>query len=465
MLPPDAARRRSADRLALGLLAAGLAWRVALAVLVAPAWERAAGVGATPDAYPLLAETLVERGTLGYGDAGATPTTVRGPGFPLWLAPAVLAFGTDPRWMGVWGALPGILAGALVAWLAATRHGPLAGWIAGAVAILHPLPSIVAARAMGDDFYAALAAAGAIAWWWALLPGASWAGADTRWRDAVPARVAEGPSALSRDAIRAPAVFLAGALLAGAILTRSTGVLALAACAAYGLARGRRGATALLVGVALVPALAWSARTSRLEGRPVFVHSLVFYNFWIGEGLDRHGPGPAPAGSWSRIVRETWERAGVESPGAPRWYGTLAPREAAAVERALAREASARVLGDPAGYALRVARGIGRFFFQASTVERSRQYLAAVAPVLLLAILGAAGVARRRSGDGLGRLLLAILALHALAYAAILPAARMSVQIYPELAYLAGAGGAFVLHGFRGGKPKTLGTHPPEASS
>jgi len=416
MVPID---RPAAARLALTLLAAGFLWRLALALFLVPAWESAAGVGSTPDAYPLLARSIVEDGTLGYGEAGASPTTVRGPGFPLWLAPAVLVGGTDPRWMGVWGAIPGLLVGSLVGWLAALRHGRAAGWVAGGVALLHPLPSVISARAMGDDFYAALGAAGAIAWWTALRPGRS----PWRW------------------------TAVSGALLAAVVLTRSSGLLVVAACVAFAVTLrgpGRAGPQAApvlaLVVLALAPAVVWSVRTSRLEGRPVFVHSLLFYNFWIGEGMDRYGPGDAPGGAWGRIVQETYARGGFATGETPQWYGTLEPREAARLEMALAAEALERIRTDPVGYSLRVAKGIGRFWFQAGTARRSAQYLAAVLPVLVLALVGSAVVLRTR--DDLGRLFLLVLLLHDAAYAAVLPAARMSVQVYPELGYLAGAGAA-----------------------
>jgi hypothetical protein len=278
---------------------------------------------------------------------------------------------------------------------------------------------------MSDDFYAALGAAGAIAWSIALRPG------RPTWRFTA----------------------LAGAALALAVLTRSSGIVLVLVSVAFGLARrgtGRRtAATAALAALALAPAAAWSVRTSLLEGRPVFVHSLVYYNFWIGEGIDRHGTGDPPAGNWGRIVAETYEHAGFDTGGAPRWYTTLAPREVARLETALAAAAATRIRTDPAGYGLRVARGIARFWFQATTARRSAQYLAAVLPVLVVAAVGAVAVLRRSAEappDDLGRLFLAILLAHNLAYAAVLPVARMSVQVYPELAYLAAAGIAVAVH-------------------
>lgn len=413
---------RGAWRLALVFFAAGLALRAALALVVVPAWEAERGVGATPDAYPALAATLLERGALGYGDEGATPTTVRGPAFPAWLVPGILLGGSAPAWMGLWGSLPGLSAGALVVLVAARRHGRLAGIVAGGVALLHPLPAIVSARAMGDDFYAATGVAALLAWWSALHARGS-AGRGL------------GPT------------LAAGALLATHLLARSTGILTLAACVVAWLAsrsRPRPALVVLLVALAVSPALAWSVRTSRLEERPVFVHSLLFYNFWVGEELDRLGPGPPPAGHQGAILDAVERRAGIDRPGPPRFYGTFEPREVAALERELGRQALERVTGDPLGYAARVLRGLWRFWVQAGTTRRTLQYALAVVPVLLVVLVGAVRVLRRGSRDDPGRLLLGVLVLHALAYAAVLPAARLSVQVYPELGYLAGTGAAAI---------------------
>jgi hypothetical protein len=229
------------------------------------------------------------------------------------------------------------------------------------------------------------------------------------------------------------------------VLTRSSGVLLVVVCLAYAWVRrgtaGRVAASILLAVLALAPAALWSIRTSRLEGRPVFVHSLLFYNFWIGEGIDRHGAGDPPAGHWGRIIDETYARAGFDVAGKPRWYITLSPREAAELDTALAAAAAERVRTDPVGYGLRVVRGVGRFWIQGNSARRSAQYAIAVLPVLLLAAVGAAAVVRRSAApDDLGRLWLGVLLLHNAAYAAVLPVVRMSVQVYPELAWLAAAG-------------------------
>lgn len=426
-MTPDS---RTARRSFLAVLVAGLAFRAALAFIVVPAWERSAGVGATPDAYPVLAHAIVDDGTFGYAPEGASPTTVRGPGFPAWLAVSVAAGLDDPRWLALWGGLPGILAGA---WLAAwcTRVWGLAGGlVAGAVAVLHPLPALIASRAMGDDFYAAAGLA-MLALWAAALQ------ARGRGRQ-VGLTVAAGALGGLQTLVRA----------SGALTLCAAGIALWAGPRKQGAARsrGRRAAlAALLAIVALVAPLAWSVRSSRLEGRPVFVHSLAAYNFWIGEGFWRFGAGAPPSGNYPRIVSFALEQAGPEFRQPKFWYASLEPRRAAELDRRLAAAARRRIASRPFDYLARVASGIPTYWFGAQTRARTLQYAVAVVPVLLLATCGI----RRAAAQPLGRMLLVSLVAHNLAYAAVLPAARMSVQVYPALACLAGAGAAAIVDRLR----------------
>jgi hypothetical protein len=397
-----------------GILAAGLLWRLLLAFVLVPMWEARTGVASAPDAYPLLARSLVTEGTLGYAPVGASPTTVRGPGFPAWLAVSVAAGADNPRWLGLWGGLPGLLAGAWLASLLARRWCAIAGIVGGAVAVLHPLPSLIASRVMGDDFYGALGFAALALWTNAL-------GSEDRRRGAVGA-------------------VAAGLLLAVQMLARASGLLTLFVAIVYMLWRGRGKFVlgVILAAVALLPPLGWSIRTSRLEDRPVFVHSLGAYNFWIGEGFDRFGTGKPPSGNYPRIVRFALSQAGPEFEDERFWYAGLEPLRAAELDARLAHAARQRIADDPLGYARRVLEGIPAFWVRAMTTSRTLQYAVAVVPVLLLAALGIRSVLR----DPLGVQLLLVLAAHNLAYAAVFPAARMSVQVYPALAYLAGAGAA-----------------------
>ncbi|MDX1388089.1 MAG: hypothetical protein R3344_02815, partial [Acidobacteriota bacterium] len=323
----------------------------------------------------------------------------------------------DPRWLGLWGSLPGLFAGALVAWLLALRMGLAAGVVGGVVAVAHPLSLFIAARTMGDDFYGAL---GFVALFCLTV-------------------------ALHRAGTRGTLAWtgLAGVLLAAQMLTRATGLLTLVAAVAIAVLRRpvRWRGLAVLVVVALLPPLTWSVRTSLLEGRAVFVHSLAAYNFWVGEGLDRFGAGDATGGHWADITELVLDTAGKRDVDTRRfWYGSLGPREVAEVERVLGRKAIERIRDDPLGYAGRCTRGLGRFWIQAMTRARTLQYVAVVVPVLVLAIIGVVRLRSLHPGrDPLPALLVVYIVLHNIAYAATLPAARLSVQVYLALAYLAGA--------------------------
>jgi hypothetical protein len=414
---PTALERREALRIAWALVASGLLLRIALSIWIVPAWERSVNVLPAPDQYPALARSLLVEHTLGYGPLGATPTTVRGPGFPAWLAVGVVLGGSGTGWLGLWGSLPGVVAtGVLVFWIG-RRFGALAAVVAGCVGALHPLPAFTAARVMGDDFYAALGLLGMFLWWSALQ--------------------------ISAERRAAGLAGVAGLLFAIQTLTRPSGLIALLVAVAFGMWRRPRrpGLIVLLVVVSLAAPLAWSIRSSRLEGRPVFVQSMTAYNFWVGEGLDRLGSSSGPAGRWEEVLRSVRIRAGVPADEAARFrYITLTPREAASMETRLAAEVRRSVVAEPGAFLARWTRGTYHYWFRAQSTQRTRQYLVAALPVLVLAGLGAATLRGGADGIQLLRMLLAYVLLHNLAYAAVLPMARMSVQVYPAVAALAGLG-------------------------
>lgn len=387
------------------MIAVSLAARAAAGIVYVPAWE-SRGIAAFPDRYPVLAASLLDRGEFGYAPEGATPTTARGPGFALWLALGMAAGGRSQGWIALWASLPGALAAGLVARLLLRDAGPAAALVGGLLAGLHPLAVFTSARGMSDEFVGALLLA------------------------ATALALREGEAEHER-ALRSALV--AGALLAVAILARATAILALVAIAAAWIVKGKnKRALALLAAVALLPPLAWSVRSSALEGRPVFVHSLAAYNWWCGEVLETRGLA-IRRGETSRAMIETIVAKGeVGRDRARFWYGTLAPRETASMERALAAAAVERVREDPFAYAVRVLRGTAWFWIRGETRERTLQYAALVLPVLALAAVGAV---RGRMG-----LAAAIVLLHVLAYAAVYPSARMAMQVWPLVAWMAGRG-------------------------
>ena len=255
--------------------------------VVVPRLERAENVGSSPDDYAGLARCLASEGTLGFPPC-ASPTTLRGPGFPAWLVPVA---SLSDRAVAFWGAIPAILIGGfLVAWCE-RRFGLVAAIVAGVV-LLHPLPVFMSARGLSDETMGVLAVAGIV---------------------------------LAIDRRTLPAALCLGA----AMLVRANAAIALAALP-FAIPAWRR--VAPIAALALLPPLAWSVRSSALEGRPVFVHSLAAYSFWIGEFIDDNGGSYSPA-DWSRMHLEIARRGGIEPPD-NFWYGNLTPRETARLEGA-----------------------------------------------------------------------------------------------------------------------------------
>ena len=419
---PD--RRRA--QVVLLVLLAGLAVRAAAALALKPAWEAGVGVPPSPDSYPELARSLLENGSLGFAPPSAGVTTARGPGFPAWLAVGMLVVGSDLRWLALWASLPGACAAAWVAAAAAARLGRIGGLTAGLIAACHPLPVLVAGQLMSDDFFAAT----------------GWCG------------IAALCGAMGSNRRRWLWASTSGAMFAWHILTRANGILtligAIAALAAarapeWGSTARRARLAAVVATLALVPALGWSVRSSRLEGRPVFVHSMLWYNFWLGEAIDREGPTRSRGEGYRSRQTLIAEAAGMPELARSRfWWGELTPRRMAEMERRLAATALQRIADEPLSFAWRCARGLADYWFRAETVTRSWQYAAAAAPVVLLALVGAAIGWRPQEADPTARACLLVAAMQCIASAPIIPMARYSVQVYPELAYLAGRGGAWL---------------------
>lgn len=216
----------------------GLCARALVSFWIVPSWESSAGVADSPDRYPTLARELLEHGAFGYGAEGATPTTVRGPAFPLWLALPVAGGVVRPQALGLWGALPMVLLAAWLARLLQTHHGAIVGFAAGLLIVLHPLPAFTSGRVMGDEFYGAAGFAGL-----AML---------------VAPRSA---AALKRTSGSAVLAMLAGALISIATLARATGCAVPHRCGGFdregqGVSTGTAGARAIDFGACCIASTA-----------------------------------------------------------------------------------------------------------------------------------------------------------------------------------------------------------------
>lgn len=149
--------------LVIAVCAVGLAARTIAATVWIPHAERAADVRSDPDHYGGLAASLIDRGELGFDPPGASPTTLRGPGFPAWLAIGMAA-GRSVRWLGLWASLPGIITAVCIAIMLQRSHGGTAAITGGLIAATHPLSCFVSGRLLPDEFYGALLFIGLVAW-------------------------------------------------------------------------------------------------------------------------------------------------------------------------------------------------------------------------------------------------------------------------------------------------------------
>lgn len=435
--------RKRARALVLVLTAVALLARILICWVVVPAWEEHSNVPPSPDAYPQLALSLLRTGTLGFGPLGANPTTTRGPGFPLWLSLGIVLGGEDVRWLAFWGSVPSLVVGCFVVWLLLRRYGAVAAAFGALAGLLHPLPMWVAGRVLGDDFAGAFGMLGLLAYFEAGRHEETSHGEASGF---VPTMGPPRPGIWTRSSAWTVVSGLALALL---LLTRSTGLLIVLGLILAVLLVDRRSwrRMAVVLAIAMTPAVAWSIRSSRLEGRPVVIQSLVAYNFWLGEGFDRFGADEMRYVSRRRSMELIFDEAGLDRSRLDRfWWIQLTPAECADIERRLSKGAWVRIRDDPFGYAGRVVRGLGRFWFAGESAAPSRIYFWTVSPLLLITLVGIMGLlsSRSRHVDPLGLASFATLFLTMLAFAATIPMARYSVEVYPELAYLAGLGAAVI---------------------
>lgn len=393
--------------------AVGLAARLVVATILVPRAEHAAHLAPDADRYSELGASLLDRGELGFAPPGASPTSVRGPIFPGWLALG-MTLSRSMRWIALWANVPGLIAAIAIALLLERSHGAIAAWSGGLIAAVHPLACFASARVLPDEFYGAVLFLGIAAW----------------------AAASRGERAWERWAA------LAGILLAAAALTRVT---ALGVFAALALPRGSRKAVAIAALVAALPLAAWTVRTTTLAGAPTLVESLPGYNFWLGESADRTGFASGYGESRHRAHELMSREAGATELDAPMFrYATLDPVEAHLFDAKLARAARAYVAAHPIAYAKRCVAGVFWFWCRAETAARTAQYALVSFPVLLFAL---AGWRKTTSLDA--RMLAAVIVVHVAVYAALCPMARYSVQLAPLLAYLGGIGVSALAARFR----------------
>ena len=395
----------------------GLVVRLLFATVLVPRLERGANRGPDADHYAELAKSILDRGELGFDPPGASPTSLRGPGFPAWLAAGMLIGGRSPGWIAFWASVPGLAAALAIAGMLGRSHGRTAGLLGGLLCAAHPLACFVSARVLPDEFYGGALFLGLAAW-----------------------SCSSGAERSARGLVWASA---AGVLLSVASLTRVTAVFVLIVLlgAAFCLQprRVRSGAVIAVVATALLTP--WAVRTSLLVGRPAYVESLAGYNFWLGESADRYGFGLDFGSSRARAHELMALEAGTETTRVPMfWYASLPPREARAFDEKLVTAGLRCIGGKPWPYVRRCFTGLLWFWIRAETAKRTVQYSLVALPLLALALFGAS---RRETVPRPGAipkvLIAAVVLIHVVIYAAICPMARYSVEAYPLLCYLAGS--------------------------
>jgi 4-amino-4-deoxy-L-arabinose transferase-like glycosyltransferase len=402
----------------VAVIAAGLAVRLVFATALVPRLERRANVQPDPDHYAELAASLLDRGELGFDPPGASPTSVRGPAFPAWLAIGMAVGGRSMAWIAFWACVPGLIAAAAIAAVLARTRSRLAGLVGGLLCAAHPLACFVSARVLSDEFYGAVIGFAVAAWWWSLRSDR--AATAARWAAA------------------------AGAFIAVAALTRVTAIAVLVVFVVSALlVTPRRIAPALaVVIVAVVLLLPWAWRTSLLVGRPALVESLAGYNFWLGESAYRDGFAADFGTARSRAHELMAVEAGTEATRSPEfWYASLSPLEAREFNEKLHGAALRHVGAKPWSYVKRCLSGLLWFWIRAETAARTLQYTLVALPLLAAALYGFSTIRTAPRPDGLAiGLIGAVVFAHVLMYAAVCPMARYSVAVYPLLCYLAGAG-------------------------
>ena len=400
------------------MCAVGLAVRLLFATVLVPHFEHRAGVASDPDHYADLAASLIDRGELGFAAPGFSPTSVRGPAFPLWLAIGMSIGGRSEGWVAFWACVPGLIAAALIARILERSHGRVAGLAGGLLCAAHPLACFVSARALPDEFYGAALLIGLLAWQRSLRPQATaravgWAAAAARCLSAA-------------SLTRVTALFVAIALVSIGVLSKPRRILS----------------SAVLAIVVFGVVGAWAWRTSALVGRPTVVESLAGYNFWLGAAADRYGFAPSFGDARERAHELMAVEAGTPETRSPSfWYATLSPREASEFDRKLLSAGFRSVRERPGAFARRCGAGIFWFWIRAETASRTLQYALVALPLVALGLFGITKLLSRDVHAALPTALVAAtIVWHVLIYAAICPMARYSVQVYPLMCYLAGAG-------------------------
>jgi 4-amino-4-deoxy-L-arabinose transferase-like glycosyltransferase len=298
-------------------------------------------------------------------DSGTAQQFGRAPGYPLFLAATgggrAPADGV-PASVKISQAAVGAVAVWLIGVLASRWAGPRAGVVAAAVAAVYPPLVWIAAYALSETLYAALAL-----------------GAVLLVQIAADRSAAEPRSRASYGFAAA-----AGSITGAAILVRPA-MLFFLPLALVWLALRRRALAALLLLVSIAVVTPWTIRNARVYGRFVLVASEGGVTFWTGNHPLAKGEGDLAANPEIKRAELEFRRA----------HAGLTAEQ---LEPLYYRDALAHIAAHPFWWAGLLAR---KAVFTAIptgpsyTLHSSRYRVASVASYLLLLPFAAAGVVRQ----------------------------------------------------------------------
>ncbi len=369
--------------------------------------------------YHELASSLVAG--RGFAWADGTPTSIRPPLYPAFVAAVWVAVG-QPSLLAV-RAAQALLSLAVVAltWLLARRvAGDRAALASAAIVAFYPPFLFSTATLLSEPLFMALALG-------ALL--ASLDALDGRWPAAVAAGALCGLASLTRSILWPFPLAVAGLLVVG-----GQGRLP------------RRLALAVLLVAAHAAVLApWAARNTALQGTPTIVDTMGGLNLWMANSdatpADRmwdavHQGGPE---AFAAAFQTAHGGAGATEGQKDKW----GQREAFAYMAAhpgLTLARAVRKVADLWGLDREVVAGIQRGYYRVPAAAAAALAVASVAAYPALALLAVVGMARVRGDRWQAHaLLLGLVAFTCLMHALVFGHPRYRLPLVPILAVYAGS--------------------------
>jgi hypothetical protein len=309
-------------------------------------------LGGLVDEHFVLGVKLRLNGTL--GPARDEPSTLRPPGYPLFVAIAVATLGGPPDRMpadafresahrAVYAAQAMTLA-ATAAMLFLWLSRPLGrSWALTAALVFGLHPSVLIL--VGLLHYAVLHLALVVGAAWTLQRGLG----SPRARVLLGAGMVAGLANLVRPVMPLLPALVLGAALVGREPARR--------------ALGRAAAFAAGMAIVLAP---WAARNWALTGRAVFVGDSGWSALW-GQTVHPLAMDPARY-EWYDVIARDFEPIFARATGSPGYDYLALTRNVGAVERAFRAEALANLRRQPSVYAGNVARALRSYLFDVSPI-------------------------------------------------------------------------------------------------